>query len=303
MQQSVTARGPIGARARHSRSPAIWLLLPTLVSMVGLVVYPLARGFYTSLTTSFFLSNQAVFAGFKNYAILLHNPVFWMVVWHGLVWTVGVVLGQLIFGFVGALILNQPIWGQAIFQSVTFIPWIMPGVAAGLLWSLMYDPTFGLVGNLQHFWGFSSIAYLSNVHTSMAAVVVAAIWKGTPFTILMMLAGLQTVDTAVTEAARIDGASWFKVIRHAVIPQVAPVVRTTALFITVWTFNYFDMIYVMTNGGPVNSTQIFPTYVYQLAFGQLDYGLGTAAGILSLVVVGIIAALFIFELARQGALD
>ncbi len=302
MQQPVTAPAS-PSHGRHARPPVIWLLLPTLISMVALVVYPLARGFYTSLTTSFFLSNRAQFVGFRNYAALLHNPVFWMVVWHGLVWTVGVVLGQLILGFVGALILNQPIRGQAIFQSITFIPWIMPGVAAGLLWSLMYDPTFGLIGNIQHSLGLSSTAYLSNVHTSMAAVVVAAIWKGTPFTILMMLAGLQTVDTAVTEAARIDGASWFKVVRHAVIPQVAPVLRTTALFITVWTFNYFDMIYVMTNGGPVNSTQIFPTYVYQLAFGQLDYGLGTAAGILSLVVVGIIAALFVVELSRQGALD
>lgn len=271
--------------------------------MVALVVYPLIRGFYTSLTTSFFLSNQAVFAGFHNYAELLHNPVFWTVVWHGLLWTVGVVAGQLVLGFVGALILNQPVRGQAVFQSITFIPWIMPGVAAGLLWSLMYDPTFGLIGNLQHFLGIGGTAYLSNIHTAMGAVILAAIWKGTPFTILMMLAGLQTVDQAVTEAARIDGASRLQVIRHAVLPQIAPVLRTTSLFITVWTFNYFDMIYVMTNGGPVNATQIFPTYVYQLAFGELSYGLGTAAGILSLVVVAVIAAFFIVELSRQGALD
>jgi multiple sugar transport system permease protein len=299
---------PEVARRRRSaawRTALAWLLLsPAVLLIVLLVLYPLGYGIYTSMTGNAFLSNQAPFVGLQNYATLVKDPLFWQVVWQTLVWTAVVVAGQFVLGLLSALALNQPVFGRSFWRSASLIPWVMPGVAAGMLWLLIYNPYFGLSANVQHVLGVTRpVAVLSSIHTALPAVILAAIWKGSPFSILMYLAGLQAVDQSVVEAARMDGASWWHQIRHSVLPQMAPVVRVTLLFTAIWTFNYFDMMYVMTNGGPVNSTQIFPVFIFQTAFGQLQFGLGAAVGILSLLVVGVMAGLLVMEQLREGGLD
>lgn len=306
MPEVTVASGLRRARPPGSRrGVGPWLLIAPAVGLILLLVLvPLGYAVYTSMTGNAFLSSHEPFVGLQNYASLLKDPVFWQVVWQTLVWTAVVVAGQFVVGLVSALGLNQPVVGRSLLRSITLIPWVMPGVAAGMLWLLMDNPYFGLSANVQHLLAVGRpVAVLSSVHTALFAVIVAAVWKGAPFSILMYLAGLQTVDQAVVEAARMDGAVWFSQVRHAILPQMAPVVRVTLLFTAIWTFNYFDMMYVMTNGGPVNSTQIFPVYIFQTAFGQLQFGLGAAVGILSLLVVAVIAALLLLEELREGVLD
>lgn len=304
--EATRAPGTHRPRPRGSlRALAPWLLIsPAVALIVLLVLVPLGDAIFTSMTGNAFLSSHEPFVGLQNYGSLVHDPVFWQVVWQTLVWTSVVVAGQFVVGLLSALGLNQPVIGRSFLRSITLIPWVMPGVAAGMLWLVMYNPYFGLSANVQQLLAVGRpVAVLSGVHTALLAVIVAAVWKGAPFSILMYLAGLQTVDQAVVEAARMDGAVWFSQVRHAVLPQMAPVVRVTLLFTAIWTFNYFDMMYVMTNGGPVNSTQIFPVYIFQTAFGQLQFGLGAAVGILSLLVVAVIAAFLLLEQLREGVLD
>jgi ABC-type sugar transport system permease subunit len=277
---------------------------PLLVLLVLIVAYPLGQIVWTSFFRNTFIHPEPRFIGLANYSALLHSPDFWRVAWQSAIWTVGTVAGQFVVGLAIALLLNQRFRGRTALRALVLVPWVMPGVLVGILWRFMYDPYLGLVnyvGETVHLWT-SHPALLSDTNHVLLALIVAAIWKGAPFSVLMYLAALQSRSADLFEAAHLDGANTFQAFRHVTLPSIAPVIRATLILTIIWTFNYFDLIYVATGGGPDNASQIAPTYIYKLAFINVDYGLASAFGVISIGVLAIFSYLYLRQLREEGAL-
>jgi multiple sugar transport system permease protein len=280
-------------------------ILPTLLLIGMIILYPLGQAVYLSLTDSSFIKPQLQFVGLKHFTKMLYDPTFWTVVRNSVVWTVSVVVCQFVVGLATALLLNEKFAGRAIARGIVIICWVTPGVITGLLWRLMYDPQLGIINGILAGVGVPNptIPWLGMVSTAMAALVVTAIWKGAPFSTIMYLAALQNVPEELMDAAKIDGTNSWQRLWYVTIPEIMPIVRITILLTTVWTFNYFEIIYIMTNGGPGDSTHIFPTYIYKLAFTQVRTGAAAAYGVVSVLILAVFTLLYIRELNRGKVLE
>jgi multiple sugar transport system permease protein len=294
------------AKRRHTRQTALRVLciVPPVALLGALVAYPLANAVYLSFTKSSFINPEPDFAGLQNYTAILTSDTFLTVLKNSLIWTVAVVAAQFVLGLASAILLSQKFKGRLALRSLVILPWIMPGVIAGVLWKLLYDPYLGPVNAIAGALGVEgNPAWLGQASTALAAVVIAAIWKGFPLSTIMYMAAYQGVPNELREAARSDGANAWQVFRHVTLPAMAPTIRTTVLLTTVWTFNYFDLVYVMTAGGPGTATEIFPTYIYREAFQNVRYGFAGAYGVISVVLLSIFTVVYLRQLNKSGGLD
>jgi len=190
-------------------------------------------------------------------------------------------------------------------RALVLLPWVLPGVVNAILWRFMYDPQLGLVNALLLGSGLThdKTAWLAQTDTALWALIVAAIWKGFPFSTVMYLAALQGVVQEQIEAAHIDGANAMQRFRFVTIPSIAGIIRLNMLLTTIWTFNYFDLIWVTTAGGPLKKTHIFPTIIYQTAFRESgNFGKASAYGVIAVLVLSVFAILYLRELRRSKVL-
>ena len=190
---------------------------------------------------------------------------------------------------------------RAVTRTIVLLPWVLPGVVAALLWRFMYDPQLGLINSILISLNLTekSIPFLAQPQTAMLAVIVAAIWKGFPFSTVIYLAALQGVDYEQLEAATVDGANAWQRFRYVTIPSMSRIIRLNLLLTTIFTFNYFDMIWITTKGGPLGRTEIFPTAIFDLGFGQFRFGEAAAHGVVAVILLSVFAFLYIREL-RPG---
>ena len=189
-------------------------------------------------------------------------------------------------------------------RSLVLLPWVLPGVVAAILWRFMYDPQLGLINSFLIRIGLAErgVAWLAEPSTAMGAAIVAAVWKGFPFSTIVYLAALQNVDREQIEAATIDGAGAVSAgCSTWCIPAMREVIVINIVLTTILTFNYFDMIWVLTRGGPQNATHIFPTKIYELGFGQFRFGEAAAYGVFSILVLAVLIALYFARPERGGA--
>jgi ABC-type sugar transport system permease subunit len=280
-------------------------ILPTLVLIGLVIIYPLQQAVYLSLVDVSFISPQAKWAGLKNLLNVVQSPTFWLVFRNSAIWTVVVVVFQFLLGLATALLFNQNFKGRTVARALIILPWVTPGVITGLLWRLLLEPQMGIVNGVLATLGVAnpSIPWLTQASTAMLGVIVSAIWKGTPFSTVMYLAALQGVPEDLMDAARIDGATSWKRLLYVVIPQIGPVIRITVLLTTIWTANYFDIIYVMTQGGPLNQTHIFPTYIYELAFQRGKTSMASAFGMVTAILLLVFSLWYVRELNKRKALE
>lgn len=272
-----------------------WLLLaPALVVMAVMLYYPMLGTVYESFHETSFLNPDPKFVGFALYQRVLADGTFYTVLLNSIVWTLGVVLLQNILGFLTALLLNQNLPMQGALRAIVLLPFILPGVVAAILWRFMYDPQLGLVNSLLLQAGLidHSIAWLADSHTAMASVIVAAVWKGFPFSMLIYLAALQNVDQSQIEAATLDGAGPVRRLFDVTLPAIRDVVVVNIVLTLILTFNYFDVIWVLTKGGPQSATHIFPTKIFETGFGQFRFGEAATYGVFSILVLAVLVALY-----------
>lgn len=272
-----------------------WLLLaPALILMAVMLYYPMLGTVYESFHETSFLSPNPKFVGLALYSRVLGDGVFSEVLVNSIVWTLGVVLLQNLFGFLTALLLNQSLPMQGVLRAIVLLPFILPGVVAAILWRFMYDPQLGLINSLLIQLGVidNSVAWLADSNTAMASVIVAAVWKGFPFSMLIYLAALQNVDQSQIEAATIDGAGPFRRLVDVVLPSIRDVIVVNIVLTLILTFNYFDIIWVLTKGGPQSSTHIFPTKIFETGFGQFRFGEAATYGVFSILVLTVLVALY-----------
>ena len=272
-----------------------WLLLaPALLLMAVMLYYPMFGTVYESFHETSFLNPNPKFVGLALYQRVLGDGVFTEVLVNSVVWTLGVVLLQNILGFLTALLLNQSLPMQGVLRAIVLLPFILPGVVAAILWRFMYDPQLGLINSLLIQMGAidNSVAWLADSNTAMASVIIAAVWKGFPFSMLIYLAALQNVDQSQIEAATIDGAGPIRRLIDVVLPAIRDVIVVNIVLTLILTFNYFDIIWVLTKGGPQSATHIFPTKIFETGFGQFRFGEAATYGVFSILVLAVLVALY-----------
>lgn len=270
-------------------------LIPAMLLTGMFMYYPMIGTLIESFYQTSFISPAPKFVGFEVYEKVWQSRDFSEIVWNSIFWTIGVVLLQNILGFLTALLLNQGLPAQGLLRAIILLPWVLPGVVAAILWRFMYDPQLGLINSIMIRTGLmeSNAAWLADSSTAMTAVIIAAVWKGFPFSTLIFLAALQNVDREQVEAATIDGAGPVRRLFDVTLPAIRDVILVNIVLTTILTFNYFDMVWVLTRGGPQNSTHIFPTKIFETGFGQFRFGEAAVYGVFSIIVLAVLVALYV----------
>jgi multiple sugar transport system permease protein len=284
---SPRARPLISLRLRK-RLVGYSYLVPAVLCMLATVVVPIGLAIKMSLYNDVLYKPQDYhFIGLGNYVRLVEDPVFWLTLWNSVVWVFGSVVLQFVAGFGAALLLHRAFRGRALVRTLTLLPLIIPGVVVGLIWEWLYQPNYGVINDLllKAGWMHDRVAWLSSPDLAMGAVVVTNVWRGIPFFAIMLLAGLQAIPDELYEAAQVDGAGVLSRFYHITLPLLRPIIVVATATRIIWTFNYADLIFVMTGGGPANATQITSTYTLMQAYSNLDFGYAGALSVILLLVM------------------
>lgn len=304
---AVSPRQPAAPRvARRSltqvRLPYL-LLLPALVLLGGVVVYPVGYGLWLAFNDKSLLSLDATFIGLDNFRELASDNLFWMSVRHTVQWTVFGVVGVMMLGLLLALLLNSPyVLGRRWLRSLFFLPWLTPTVVTAIVWSWLYNPTYGYINHALMKLSLidEPLLFLSKPGLNLNAVVVPLIWRGYPFTMLVILAALQSIDQVLYEAASIDGAGTWQRFRSITLPSLAPSLAILTLLQTIWIFNHFDIPYQMTAGGPAHTSELLSTYAYNTVFGGTRQGYGAAVATVMFGVLVVFGTIYIRLAVRRS---
>jgi multiple sugar transport system permease protein len=260
------------------------LLIPILLVLLGLITYPFLLSIFLSFTDKM-VGRPAKFVGLENYHDILFGaefgPVFWKSVVNTILYTVVAVSSKTVLGMAMALFLHEEFRGRDLMRALCFLPWAIPSLIVGLSWQWILNGTqAGMLNLLLIDLGLSDtlIQWLGDPHLALWSVTFVTIWAGCPFYGMMFLAGLQSISKELYEAASIDGANVFHRFRHVTLPGLMTVITITVLLSTIWTANGFNLIYVLTGGGPANATMTFPMYTYQVGIAGAQR-LGAASAI------------------------
>lgn len=273
---------------------AFLLVVPGLALLAAVVVYPLI----TSLVTAFFeqslLYPGREFVGFQNIVDVLQGE-FFTLFGQTMVFTLGTTLIPFVIGFGLALALNTRIAGSKLLRGLMLIPWLVPGVVVSFLWMWIFNANYGVMNALLQSLGLidDPQAWLAQPGTAMLAVIIAKTWQSFPWMMVMLLAGLQTVPRELHEAAEIDGAGTIRRFFSITVPQMYGIIGLVLLLEFIWNFQHFDIIYVLTGGGPAGSTQTFATAVYETAFHGFDLGKAGALGLLWLLLLMVLVVVYV----------
>lgn len=281
---------------RREALSGILLLLPAFALLSMVVFYPLAQALLLSVRDASLLNaSNASFTGLQNFSRLLTDQTFWTATQNTFLLTFISIGGALALGMALALVLNENLPFQNFFRGLALIPWITPGVVIALLFLYMFNAQVGIVDYALVKLGITEefVNWFGSTRNAVWAVAFANIWHQTPFYMLMILAGLQTVPQELYEAARVDGASVFQRFRYVTLPSIRNILAIVIILQVIWNFNNFDLIWAMTQGGPVNSTTTLAIYVYRKAFVELQIGYAAAIGLVLLVFLAVFAALYI----------
>lgn len=274
-----------------------WFLFMPAAILVALIIYlPLLSGVQMAFKNyNLFDLSQVGFNGLDNFKNIIFDEhvSFKKILFNTFVWLVGSLVFQFLFGFILALLLKDDFFGKKIYSGVIFYPWALSGFAIGLVWSWLFNGQFGIINDLLLKISIidQPIGFLSDPNLAMISVIIANVWYGIPYFAIMLLAALQTVPKDVIESSMIDGANSFQQLTSIIIPHIRPTIISTIMLRTLWVMNFPDIIYGMTNGGPVNATNILAIQMINKIFKQYDYGQGTAIGMM------IIAILLVYTMA------
>jgi multiple sugar transport system permease protein len=278
-----------------------WYVGPTVLLLALVMVLPLAVGLSYAFQQAHILNKaQLNWVGLANFRTLLGDRVFWLALGNTFYWTFGSLVFQFFLGLGLALLLNRPFAGKRLAQAVVFLPWAVPTFLSGLTWAWLLNP---IVGPLPHWLfalGILSEPYniLGDPRLAMLGPIVANVWFGIPFFAITLLAALQSIPDELYEAASIDGAGAWQQFRMVTLPFLAPMIAVTVLLRTIWISNFADLIVVMTNGGPANTTQILPSYIFTVAYRKLDFGYASAVATALLLLLLLYAAI-LYRLRRN----
>ncbi|KAB1948559.1 sugar ABC transporter permease [Micromonospora sp. ALFpr18c] len=301
---SAAPAGPPRSRARRPRRWAAWgFLTPVTVYLLAFYAYPLYRNVELSLreyTVRSFVQGGAPFAGLDNYRTVLADPTFWPTVTHTVVFTAASLAAQFTIGMALALFFHQHFPLSGTLRALILVPWLLPLIVSASTWSWLLNSDSGLVNAALGVVGIDPVNWLTSPGWSLTSVIIANIWIGIPFNLVVLYSGLQAIPTEVYEASALDGATGWQRFRSITFPLLRPVSAITLLLGLIYTLKVFDIIWIMTRGGPTGSSATLATWSYRLGFGNLlpEFGPGAAIGNL-LIVLALIAGLIYIRIERR----
>lgn len=274
------------SRRIHDLKTGLLFLFPSLLIFVVFKYYVLGYNLYLSLTSWNFFSAAKHFIGLKNYQVLFGSPVFWKVLGNTLYYTLGTTVFSTIMGFILAVLLfnRQSVSGKLL-KTLFFLPNITTASAMAILWVWIFDPVFGLSGQLFSRMGLESPRWLTDPNLAMPIVISLSVWRSAGFVMLIYISGLTAIPSDLYEAARVDGASKWQQLKNITIPLLSPTTLFLMMTSIISAMQVFDIIAVMTNGGPYNSTMVLNLYIYQKAFGESKAGYAAALSIILFILI------------------
>jgi len=295
----------LGARRGQPRAEtgtALLLLAPSVAFLFLMTIIPMVYSLWLSFQNySLMRPDLVTFYGLGNYAEILRDSVFWEALRVTVVFTISVVVLEFVLGFLIASLLDRQMRGMGLVRTFLIIPVFISPVAMGLTWRYMFQPSYGLINYLLGLVGLPRLDWVVSTTWALPAVVLVDVWQWTPFVVLILLAGMQSISPEITEAADLDGLTRWQYLRRIVLPMIQPVILVIGLIRIIDSIKVFDLIYIMTRGGPATATYALSIHTYIKAFQMNDMGQSAALAWIIVVLVNIFTFIFLRMLSREQA--
>jgi len=281
---------------RRRSTLAFLMTLPLILVIAGLVAWPSVYSVYLSMLSK----KMTSFVGLDNYAFLLRRSTFQMVIFQTCFFAIVAVIAKALLGFALAhLMHNIPSRKQRIYRGLLLLPWVIPAAMSTLTWWWLFDPSYSAFNWALNVFGFPSVPWLGQTWWARFSVIIVNVWIGTPFFMIMYLAALKSVPEQLYEAAAIDGANAWQKLFHITLPMMRNIISITVLFSLILTFANFDIVRILTNGGPQDQTHLFSTYAFQVGIQSGDIPLGAAVSLFMLPILAIFAYFILSGVTRR----
>lgn len=291
---------PPSGSFRRERRDAQLLVAPAVFILVAVAFYPIIAAVWLSFHRMILVFHEQRFIGLSNYAFLLTDARFWTALGNTSYFALVAVAVEFLLGLGFALLLNTTFPGKGLFRAAILVPWAIPTVVSAKLWAWLFNPDYGLVTQMLP---GTDVNWLGMPAYAMHAAILVDVWKTTPFVALLLLAGLQTIPQDLYKAAQVDGAGAFRSFWSITLPLLKPTIAVTLLFRTLDAFRVFDAVYVLTEGGPANTTETLSIYAYKTLMRAGDFGYGSALAVMTFLCVMAISAVYIKVLGRDAGVS
>lgn len=282
---------------RRKSTIAFAMALPLILVIALLVLYPALYSIHLAMLNK----GMDHFVGFDNFAFLFKRDTFWMVVRQSIVFAVSAVFFKALIGFcVAHFVHNVPAKGQRKWRGMLLVPWVIPPAMSTLAWLWLFDPSYSAFNwSLEHI-GIRGVNWLGSPNWARFAVILVNVWVGAPFFMIMYLAALKSVPEQLYEAASIDGANWWQKMWYITIPMMRNIIAITALFSLIVTFANFDIVRILTQGGPVDNTHVFATWAFKVGIEGSDLPLGASVSLFMFPILAIFAIFILRDITKRG---
>jgi multiple sugar transport system permease protein len=283
-------------KTAKTKMPAYKLLFPALILIAAFYGYPLIYGIKLAFQHYVLVEPDNIhFCGFENFINIFKDPNIPRIFWNSFIWVVVTVSLQFILGFILALILNKSFRGKGIYQAIIFLPWAISGFLIGIMFRWMFSEHNGVINFIFVKLGIlhTAVPFLALPATAIFTCITAMVWYGVPFFGIMILSALQSVPDEVYESADMDGANQMTQLFKITIPYIKSTIIITLLLRVIWVFNSADIIYIMTNGGPANSSHNLPSYIFSQVFTITDFGQASALGVIMITLLIVYTLIFL----------
>jgi multiple sugar transport system permease protein len=285
---------------RLDRGFKYWALVPAVLVLLALTVHPAFNLLWMSVSTIEFVEGAEVwaFTPGRNFELLLGDWVFRTALWNTLLFVIAAVAAEMVLGFAVALLVSRLSGAKGIVRTLMVLPILVPPVAIGSMWKLMYNFEFGVFNQALMATGLPPVSWLGSVDYALWSIVVVDIWHWTPFVFLILLAGVEALPVDVLEAARVDGANRWQMLFRIIIPLMWPALSVALMFRTIFAFKVFDEVFLLTSGGPGTATEVVALYIYKVFFTQNQLGYGALLSVAVILAISV----FIFSYRRFARL-
>ena len=295
--QVVRPRGSLHKAMQRKSTIAFAMALPLILVIVLLVIYPASYSLHLATLNK----GMEEFVGFDNFEFLFSRETFWMVVWQSCIFAISAVVFKALIGFIVAhLVHNIPQKGQRKWRGMLLVPWVIPPAMSTLAWLWLFDSSYSAFNWILEGLGFERVLWLGEAGWARFSVILVNVWYGAPFFMIMYLAALKSVPEQLYEAAAIDGANWFQRLWYVTLPMMRNIIAITVLFSLIVTFANFDIVRVLTAGGPIDQTHMFATWAFRLGIESGDIPLGASVSLFMFPILGLAAIVILRDISKRG---
>src|SRR5881396_3390249 len=290
-------RSSLRVAMKRKSTAAFLMALPLILLIAILVIYP---AFY-SLHLATLNKSMQRFVGLGNFEFLFKRETFWVVVKQSCIFAITAVVFKALIGFIVAhFVHNIPAKGQRKWRGMLLVPWVIPPAMSTLAWLWLFDPSYSAFNWILAHFGIAPVAWTGDAYWARLSVILVNVWFGAPFFLIMYLAALKSVPEQLYEAASIDGANWWQKLWYVTLPMMRNIIAITVLFSLIVTFANFDIVRILTNGGPIDQTHVFATWAFQLGIEGGDLPLGACVSLFMFPILGVAAYFILRDINRRG---